>query len=203
MEAWNQNPAGRGDAAAQMDDAALVRLAQISPRAFEQLYLRYRHPVLAFCYRQLGDRDDAEDVASATFVAALRGLGRFQDRGNSFRAWLFQIVRNEIGMSRRQASRHPEESLESAEELVDPARSPEELAVLADGQLRLAALLSTLSPSERHVIDLDLADLTTNEIAEVLDISEPAVRTRRSRAIDNLQAAFLQVNLAEDGDDDV
>jgi len=186
-----------------MDDAALVKLAQGSPQAFELLYRRYRHPVLAFCYRQLGDRDEAEDVASAAFVSALQGLPHFQDRGNSFRSWLFRIVRNEIGMSRRQASRHAEESLETAEELVDPARSPEEYALLADGQLRLAALLSTLSPSERIVIELTLADLTTHEIAAVLDISLPAVRTRRSRALDRLQAAFLQVDLVEDGDADV
>ena len=191
------------DASAHMDDAALVKLAQGSPQAFELLYRRYRHPVLAFCYRQLGDRDEAEDVASAAFVSALQGLPQFQDRGNSFRPWLFRIVRNEIGMSRRQASRHAEESLETAEELVDPARSPEEYALLADGQLRLAALLSTLSPSERIVIELTLADLTTHEIAAVLDISLPAVRTRRSRALDRLQAAFLQVDLVEDGDADV
>ena len=157
---------GRGDATAQLDDAALVGLALTRPQAFELLYLRYRHPVLAFCYRQLGDRDEAEDVASAAFVAALRGLTRFQDRGNSFRAWLFKIVRNEIGMSRRQASGHPEESLESAEELIDPGRSPEELAVLADGQLRLAALLSALSRVSEMRIDSDLADLTTKEIAD-------------------------------------
>jgi RNA polymerase sigma-70 factor, ECF subfamily len=191
------------DASAHMDDAALVKLAQGSPQAFDPLYQRYRHPVLAFCYRQLGDRDEAEDVASAAFVSALRGLPQFQDRGNSFRAWLFRIVRNEIGMYRRKASRHPEQPLDDAGELVDPARSPEELALLADGQLRLSALLSTLSQSERHAIDLYLADLTTNEIAAVLDISLPAVRTRLSRALAKLRAALLKVDLPEEGDSDV
>ena len=191
------------DASAHMDDAALVKLAQGSPQAFEQLYRRYRQPVLAFCYRQLRDRDEAEDVSSAAFVAALRGLSRFQERGNSFRAWLFQIVRNEIWMSRRQAARHPEQPLDAAGELVDPARSPEDLALLADGQLRLAALLALLTPSERDVIDLTLADLTTAEIAEVLDVSLPAVRTRRSRALARLQAAYLQVELVEEGEADV
>jgi RNA polymerase sigma factor (sigma-70 family) len=191
------------DASAHMDDAALVKLAQGSPQAFDPLYQRYRHPVLAFCYRQLGDRDEAEDVASAAFVSALRGLPQFQDRGNSFRAWLFRIVRNEIGMYRRKAIRHPEESLEIAEERVDPARSPEELALLADGQLRLSALLSVLTPSERIAIELNLSDLKTSEIAEVLEISELAVRTRISRALAKLRAAFQQVDSVEESDDDV
>ena len=200
MGAWNQDAVDR---TGQPDDAALVSLAQASPQAFEHLYRRYRLPVLAFCYRQLGDRDDAEDAASAAFVAALRGLPRFQDRGNSFRAWLFQIVRNEIGMSRRHARRHPEQPLETADDLADPARSPEDLALLADGQLRLAALLSLLSPSERSVIDLRLADLTTNEIADVLEISQQNVRSTQSRALARLRAAFLQVDLVEEGDADV
>jgi RNA polymerase sigma-70 factor (ECF subfamily) len=86
--------------------AALVRLAQSSPSAFEPLYLRYRDRVIGFCYRLLGDREEAEDAASAIFVAALRGLKDFEGRGdNSFHAWLWRIAHNEVATRHRRSPR--------------------------------------------------------------------------------------------------
>lgn len=173
-------------------DAALVRLAQVSPAAFEPLYLRYRDRVIGYCYRRLGDRDDAEDAASAVFVGALRGLMSFRDRerDDSFRSWLFRIAHNEVAMRHRSRSRRSESSLTGAAQVTDPTRSPEEHAVVADGQRRLAVLSSGLPPREREVIELRVADLTTREIAQVLGVSEQSVRTAQARAVAKLRLAM-------------
>ena len=179
-----------GDPPDAASDAALVCLARVSPRAFEPLYLRYRDRVLAYCYRHLGTHAEAEDAASAVFVAALRGLAGFRDRDDSFRAWLFRIAHNEVAMRHRHRSRHPVAPLDAAAQAADPAASPEEGAVLADDQRRLAALLAGLPPRERAVLELRVADLTTAEIARVLGIGEPTVRTAQSRAIARLRAAM-------------
>ena len=82
-------------------------VAQYSPMRFEPLYLRYRDPILAYCYRRLGNRAEAEDAASTIFIAALRGLRTFHDRGkeDSFRSWLFRIAHNEVAMHHRRRSR--------------------------------------------------------------------------------------------------
>lgn len=168
-------------------DAVLVRLAQTSPSAFEPLYVRYRDRVLGYCYRRLGDRDEAEDAASSVFVAALRGLPGFRDRDDSFRAWLFRIAHNEVAMRHRHRVRHPVHALSAARDELDPGRSPEELAIVADGQRRLAAMLGDLPPRERNVLELRLADLTTTEIARVLSISEQTVRTAQCRAVARLR----------------
>jgi RNA polymerase sigma-70 factor (ECF subfamily) len=175
------------------DDTSLVRLAQQTPQAFEQIYLRYRTPVLAFCYRRLGNRDEAEDAASTVFVAALRGLASFGERGDSFRAWLFTIARHELAMRARQRRRHPELAIDEATDAVDPARSPEELALLADDQLRLQAMLDLLSRNERSVLELRFADLTTEEIAEALALTAGNVRTIQSRAVARLRIAYKQI----------
>jgi RNA polymerase sigma-70 factor (ECF subfamily) len=180
-----------GEAALE-SDAALVRLAQSSPAAFEPLYLLYRDRVIGYCYRRLGDRDDAEDAASAVFVAALRGLSGFRDRGrdDSFRAWLFRIAHNEVAMRHRSRSRHPERALADAGEVADPSVSPEDHAVRADGQRRLAGLMAILPPREREAIELRLADLTTREIAQILGASEQSVRAAQARAVAKLRAAM-------------
>ena len=171
-------------------DAALVRLAQASPCAFEPLYLRYGDRVLAYCYRHLGTHAEAEDAASAVFVAALRGLAAFRNRDDAFRPWLFRIAHNEVAMRHRHRSRHPEAPLVAVAQAADPAVSPEERAVLVDDQRQLAALLADLPPRERAVMELRVADLTTTEIAGVLDIGEQAVRTAQCRAIARLRAAI-------------
>jgi RNA polymerase sigma-70 factor (ECF subfamily) len=194
MRGLGAGPTGTGEEVE--GDGALVLLAQRSPQAFAPLYLRYRDRVLAYCYRRLGDRDEAEDAASAVFVAALRGLGGFRDRGDSFRSWLFSIAHNEVAMRHRNRSRHPAGPLAAAAAVVDPARSPEEAAIAADGQLRLAALLAGLPPRERETIELRMADLTTREIAHVLGISEQNVRTAQSRAVAKLRLAMGAVGVS-------
>ena len=187
---------GAGEPPEAASDAALVRLARVSPHAFEPLYLRYCDRVLAFCYRHLGIYAEAEDAASAVFVAAIRGLAGFRNRDDAFRAWLFRIAHNEVTMRHRYRFRHPEAPLAAAAHAADPADSPEERAVLTDDQRRLAALLADLPPRERAVLELRVADLTTAEIACVLGIREQAVRTAQSRGIARLRVAMRSAGAA-------
>jgi RNA polymerase sigma-70 factor (ECF subfamily) len=164
-----------------------VLAAQRSARAFEPLYLRYRDRVINYCYYRLGDREEAEDAASAVFVKALDHLAAFRDQDDSFRSWLFRLAHNEVVDRHRRRTRHPERSLAGAVELTDAGRTPEELAVEADGRQRMLALLTELPPRERAVLELRTADLATAEIAGILGISEQNVRTAQCRAISRLR----------------
>lgn len=168
-------------------EAALVRAAQADRRAFAPLYLRFRDPVIAYCLVRLGDREEAEDAASAVFLNALRALPAFRDRTGSFRTWLFRIAHNEVADRHRRRGRRPEAPLADVGNVVHPGRSPEEEAIGAEACRRLRALLADLSPRERAVLELRAADLDTGEIAGVLGISEQNVRTAQSRAIHRLR----------------
>lgn len=178
-------------------DLTLVRLAKTCPSAFEPIYLRYRDRIVSYCARRLDDRNDAEDAASAIFVAALRGLPDFCDdesSTDSFRSWLFTIAHNEVAMRWRRRSRHPEQSLDGATKSLTNAQSPEDHAILADGQRRLVVAMRDLPQREREVLELRIADLQTEEIATILGISTQNVRTVQSRAIARLRIALQRVN---------
>src|SRR2546422_4966889 len=77
-------------------DRALVRGAQRDPAAFEALYRRYLAQVYSYAYYELGDHHEAEDATERTFLLALTGLPRFEDRArpedgkgmSTFRVWL-------------------------------------------------------------------------------------------------------------------
>lgn len=169
-----------------LDDSELVRRAQFDTVDFAPLYLRYRDRVLRYCLYRLGDVTEAEDAASAVFMKALVGLEGFRDDG-AFRPWLFRIAHNEVVDHHKRRFRHSEIALSLAADLVDPLQSPEDAAVTADAIRRLRALLGTLPPRERAVLELRLTDLTTSEIAAVLAISEENVRTAQSRALARLR----------------
>jgi RNA polymerase sigma-70 factor (ECF subfamily) len=168
-------------------DAALVAAARIDIQVFGALYERHRDDVLRYTFYCLGDWDDAADATQQIFANALAGLPRFADRGDSFRPWLFRIAHNEVCTRHGQRARRATSPLPDDLEIVDPAPSPEDLALAADDHTRLFMLLIHLPPDRRRVCELRFAGLTDKEIARVLGKSAGAVRTAQSRAVAQLR----------------
>jgi len=71
-----------------------VARAQRDPAAFAPLYARYAERVYWYAYHRLGDREAAQDAASATFAKALAALGSCRE--GHFRAWLYTLARNTV-----------------------------------------------------------------------------------------------------------
>lgn len=178
---------------AEHPDAELVRAAQATPRAFAALYLRYRDPVLNYCFYRLGNPEEAEDATSTIFIKVLNHLPSFSERGDSFRTWLFRIAHNEVTDRYRRQVRHPEVRLLPEMGLRDAALLPEEAVITADRRRRVFHLLAQLPPRERSVVELRAAELSTREIAEVLQISEQSVRTAQCRALGRLRELLAGV----------
>jgi RNA polymerase sigma-70 factor (ECF subfamily) len=155
-----------------------VRAAQLNPRAFAPLYETYFRPVYGYCARLLRDPQAAADATSETFVKALNALPKY--RARSFRSWLFTIAHHTvIDMTRR---RRPTTALDDAGELADYDPSPEEWFLSQESDRRVVQLLRHLSDTQRHVVELRMAGLRSQEIAEVLGIRVGAVRTAQYRA---------------------
>lgn len=177
--------------AAEPDDLTLVRLASTDPEAFGMLYERYEPIVYHFCLRRLSDADLAADVTSTVFTRALAALPRYSAhpgrQGATFRSWLFAIAHNLVVDTYRR--RRPHVSLDRPDplQLVDPAASPEEQAILADDARRFRAVLGSLPERQRAIVELRLAGLTGIEIASALSMSESAVKSAQFRAYGTLR----------------
>jgi RNA polymerase sigma-70 factor (ECF subfamily) len=181
-------PAGREPAADP--DLPAVAAAQADPAQFAVLYERYVDLVYSYAFYQLGDHHDAEDATERTFLAALRAIGSFSDRGASFRAWLLRIARNTSANSRRSRFRLRRRNTRLDALVVDPPTrdaGPEAVTVRADELRRVRRALRELPEDRRQVVILRFTEgLSTREISQVLDRSEGAVRVLLHRALRDL-----------------
>jgi RNA polymerase sigma-70 factor (ECF subfamily) len=164
-----------------VEDAALVAAARADRQAFRLLYERYFPRVYAYCYLRLGSREAAEDAAADVFLKALGGLEGY--RGGVFAGWLFRIAQHVVAdLRKRQRRAPPSLAFDLAGELPDPGRRPDDAAVAASELDQLRAALRTLPDDQRAVLELQLADLSPQEIAATLGRSLNAVRLLRYRA---------------------
>lgn len=189
----SSSAAGRGQlarpAAAADADLADVLAAQADRAAFATLYRRYLDRVYGYAFYQLGDHHDAEDATERTFLAALRAIPEFRDQGSTFRAWLFRIAHNTIANAHRTRSRRPADPLPDGFERPAPDADPARLVARADELREVRAAIAEMPDDRRQVILLRFVDdLSTAEIAEVLDRSTGAVRVLLHRSLRDLAA---------------
>lgn len=140
-------------------------------------------------YRMLHDEAAAEDVVQDTFLNAFKGLEKFDGR-STLGTWLFRIAYNNALMHLR--SEKPTYALadeeDDAEEglrpLVVPWReTPEDVVTHAEASTMLEAAIESLPPTLGLVFQLrDLEERSTAETAEILGLSEAAVKVRLHRA---------------------
>jgi RNA polymerase sigma-70 factor, ECF subfamily len=174
------------------DEQVLVQAArQGDIGAFEELVKRYDRNVFRIANHITQNREDAEDVVQDAFLKAYQNLGQFQGQ-SKFYTWLVRIAVNEALMRLRR--RRPErmvsldEDIKTDEdsmprEVADWAPNPEQLYTQAELKDILGKTIQGLPPSFRTVFVLrDVEGLSTEETADALELSVPAVKSRLLRA---------------------
>jgi len=180
---WMDNPtsAVNDEARQRAEDAALAALVD-----------QYAGALYRVAFSILRNQSDAEDAVQEAFVRVLRHrdtLGEVRDH----RVWLIRIVWNIVLDRKRRAKTRPE-----TDDVADLARvlpmkglSAEEHAAAAQHHAHVLACVDQLPAKERQVMMLSaFEELSSVEIAAVLEISESSVRSRLFRAR-NLMAGLL------------
>lgn len=169
----------------ELDEETLVARARGGDMAaFEELVMRHADRLFA-SLRRLGlDDAEAQEVAQETFLRAWRSLPRFEGRSRFF-TWLYRIGFNE---AQRRLTRRPAAggvvSIEErpVDELADGRPGPAETAETAELRRALERALGELPLDLRAPVVLrDVEGLSTQEAALVLDLGEPAFKSRLHR----------------------
>jgi RNA polymerase sigma-70 factor (ECF subfamily) len=159
--------------------------------AYAAMVDQYSDQLYRLALRMLGNPQEAEDVVQETFLNAFRAMHRFEGR-SSLGTWLYRIASNQALMRLRKNQPDlvsVDEPIEGKEgsliprQLKDWCCLPEKEFMTHESQTQLELAINMLSPALKTAFVLrDLHGLSTRETADVLEISESAVKTRLLRA---------------------
>lgn len=170
-------------------DSELVQKALLDTRYFVLLYQRYVDRVYRYCLARVNHVDDAQDITSQTFLAALEGLRSFRNDG-SFAAWLFGIAGRKAARIFRQQPTDPIDTISEIQHSID---SPEELVNQRLTLERVLSVIEQLSHDRREAIRLHyFAGLAPEEIGMVMGKSEEAIRMLIHRGMRDLKVRLYQ-----------
>src|SRR5271166_4085373 len=180
-------------ATSQISDetAVVLQAREGDAKAFSELVRRYENKIFRLAMHITQNREDAEDVLQETFMKAYEHLDQFQ--GNSkFYTWIVRIAVNQALMKLRRRKTDKsvslDETIDTGEDTIvreiaawdeDPEQrfSREELGGILD------TAVQSLEPPYRSVFVLrDIEELSTEETADALGLSIPAVKSRLLRA---------------------
>lgn len=187
--------AGRAPQDEEDEDVRLMGLiAGGDTRAFEELVERHQALVAGTAARMLGSNSDVEDIAQQVFIRVWKSAGRYRPRAK-FTTWLLKITRNlvfnELRRTKRRAQVPVQPDPETEEIALPDDVTPAPDASLLEHELQGAIenAITQLPDTQRMALILRrYEDLSYEDIAEVLDLSVPAVKSLLFRARTELRA---------------
>jgi len=153
--------------------------------AFGHLVEVYQGPIYHLAYRMLGNALEAEEAAQEAFIRAYTNLRKY-DPQRPFSTWLFSIASHYCidRLRRRRIDWLPlDEEIAEPVRLASASPNPENVVTERDREAWIQQLMGTLAPIDRAALTLHYwYDAPYQEIADVLDLTVSAVKSRLFRA---------------------
>jgi RNA polymerase sigma-70 factor, ECF subfamily len=174
------------------DVQLMLRVRRDEPGAFAELIALYWPRVFGQFCKQMGDRQEAEDLAQDVFLRLYRNRRRYQPRA-SFATWLFHIARNVARNSIRGKRRRPVVSLtqfsfgdhdEAVEKQFSANRQEAPVRRIEREEVRrvVREAMAGLARRQRTALELQFQDWSYSEIAAELDMTPKAAKSLLYRA---------------------
>jgi RNA polymerase sigma-70 factor (ECF subfamily) len=182
----------------------MEKVKQGDENAFQNLVETHQRRVIAMVARMLGSESEAEDIAQQVFIRVWKSAPKYEATAK-FTTWLFTITRNLVCNELRRRKRHPTQSIEASEEASErPFQAADSTTPPPDSGLQNAELqdaiqhaIDRLPEMQRMAILMRrYEEFSYEEIADVLKISVPAVKSVLFRARTDLRQ-YLKRFLSE------
>ena len=176
------------------DRVLVERTRRGETQAYGELVRRYQRSVFNVCYRMMGERRDAEDMAQEAFVRAYQRLDTF-DLGRPFGPWIRRVTAN-LCLNRLQRGSLPRVPLDDEMDMPETSSIGLELRqVRRESAARVRAAVLALPPHYRVVVEMrHFQELSYAEMAAALDLPLNTVRSHLFRA-----RKLLAERLTDDG----
>lgn len=187
-----------------MDDMVkriIKKVKKGDQRAFTALIELYQHKVYQICFRMVGNRHEAEDLAQEAFLRVYLNIESF-DSDKKFSSWLYRIATNLTidRLRKKKPDYYLDAEIAGAEgmtmyaQLAADVELPEDQVVGLELQEAIQKEMIQLPPKYRSVIVLKyMEDLSLKEISDILNIPVATVKTRVHRGREALRKRLHQV----------
>ncbi len=189
----------RMDAVKPTDEDLMAKLCEGDQEALGELVIRYQNDIFRFCLHYLREVEQAREIAQETFIRVFVARARF-DGARKFRPWVLCIARNLCLNELKRKKTVPMESLEeyassaraeSGEMLRSGLDGPDSTVMASERREMLARVLDSLDEESREIVVLRFfQQMQAREIAEIIDSTEGAVRTRLHRILKSLRERY-------------
>jgi RNA polymerase sigma-70 factor, ECF subfamily len=189
------DPGNQGRSDEDADDVRLMRLVgRGDTKALEELIEKHQALVAGTVARMLGSNSDVEDIAQQVFIRVWKSARRYVPRAK-FTTWLLKITRNLVFNELRRSRRRPHVPLQSEPGAEDPPLkddmnlAPDASLLESELQRKIEEAILQLPDNQRMALVLRRYEqLSYEQIAEVLDLSVPAVKSVLFRARTELRS---------------
>jgi len=182
-----------------MEDELILRAKKGDKEAFDELYQKYKRPILNYVYRFIGNRANAEELTQEAFVRSYINLHRFEPRAK-FSSWLYRIAgnlaKNYIRHAQYEKRAHSikhrtydgsDEEFEIIDSIKDKAKRPDESAESKETDALVQDAINELPAQFKEVLILcDLEGFTYEEAAKIMRCKPMTVGSRLWRAREKL-----------------
>lgn len=180
----------RAPVEAKAQEDALVRQAVAGRQsAFNVLVECYQRRLYNYCYRMVGNADDASDVTQEAFVRAWRNLGGFRV-GEPFSPWLYRIAHNLCidHLRRKPAALSLDVEMEEGRDPADHADGPGDVLEAAETRRAIQTAIAALPEKYRAVMLLRHGqDMSLDEISDALGLPLNTVKVHLFRAREQMK----------------
>ncbi len=171
----------------------LVERAQQGERdALEELYLIHFDRIYSYLHVSVGNKHDAEDLTTQTFLKMLESISRFRWQSAPFSAWLFRIAHN-LAMDHFRSRRRWQPEEDVPEPPGSEVASAEFEAMQSIGRQSMMELIEKLSPEQQQVLTLKFVfNFANADVSTILEKTEGAIKSLQHRALASLQKQIAQ-----------
>lgn len=170
------------------NEDALIERAKRDPAAFGELYERYVDRIYHYIYYRTSDTHEAEDLTARVFYRALGHIGRFDQRGAPFAAWLYRIAHNLVANWHRDRSRRKYIRLDELIAVADKAAGPHHQAEQNEqAQILLNAIARLPADRQELLILKFVEELSNADVGKIMGRSEGAVKSLYHRTLVSLR----------------
>lgn len=179
------------------DHAIMLKIKAGDLEKLNLLYHRYSRRMFGFFYRMTHDGSSSEDLVQNVFMRVLKYKHTYSDTGQ-FESWLFQLARNVHHDHYRKSKRYSwQEDMSEWESHLQESNNVETRKEKEEEMSMLMQALDSLSPEKKELIELTrFQRMKYGDVANMLNITESAVKVRVHRVLKELREKYLQLELS-------